>query len=200
MPRSIVLASSSRYRQEMLARLRVPFAVEVPAVDESALADEEPAATALRLSLLKARTAAQRHPGAIVIGADQVAELDGRSIGKPGGHAAARAQLRAMSGRTVAFHSGIALVDAADGRSHSECITTHVSYRQLDDAAIEAYLLADRPYDCAGSAKIESLAICLVTSVRCDDPTALIGLPLIALTSMLGGMGVHLPLAEPGAH
>lgn len=183
----------------MLTRLRLPFAVEVPAVDESALAAETPALTAQRLSLLKARTAAQRHPGAIVIGADQVAELDGHPIGKPGTHAAAVAQLRSMSGRTVAFHSGIALVDAADGRSSAECITTFVSYRHLEDADIEAYLQADRPYDCAGSAKIESLAICLVTAVRCDDPTALIGLPLIALTSMLRAMGVHLPAADPGA-
>lgn len=196
MPRSIVLASSSRYRQEMLARLRLPFAVDVPAVDESALAGEAPAHTAQRLALLKARTVAQRHPGAVVIGADQVAELDGQPVGKPGSHAAAVAQLRALSGRTVAFHSGIAVVDAAGGRSRAECIRTEVTYRVLDDPDIETYLLADRPYDCTASAKIEALGICLVAASRSDDPTALIGLPLIALTTMLDHLGVHLPLAD----
>ena len=195
MSRTIVLASSSRYRQEQLARLRLPFTTAVPAVDEIALAGEAHAATAQRLALLKARTCAAHHPDALIIGADQVAELDGAAIGKPGTHPAAVAQLRAMAGRTVRFHSGLALLDARDGQAHSGCVTTAVRFRMLSDAAIETYLRADQPYDCAGSAKIESLGICLVASVHSDDPTALVGLPLILLTSLLADFGVALPLA-----
>jgi septum formation protein len=198
MPRAIVLASSSPYRQEQLARLRLPFSTAVPGVDETALAGEAHAATAQRLALLKARACAPRHPEALIIGADQVAELDGAAIGKPGGHAAAAAQLRSMSGRTVRFHSGLALLDARSGQAHSGCVPTDVRFRPLTDAVIEAYLRADQPYDCAGSAKIESLGICLVEAVHSDDPTALIGLPLILLTSLLAACGVLLPLA-PGS-
>jgi septum formation protein len=189
----IVLASSSRYRQELLARLGLPFTTDVPSVDEAPLAHEAPAQTAQRLALLKARAVARRHPGAIVIGSDQVAELDGRPIGKPGDHARARAQLIAMSARTVRFHSALAVLDASTGQAQEACIATDVRFRPLSEPAIESYLLADRPYDCAGSAKIESLGICLVAAVHSDDPTALIGLPLIALTSMLTAVGVALP-------
>jgi len=193
--RAIVLASSSRYRQQQLALLHLPFRTAAPGVDEAALPGEAPAATALRLALLKAQACAPRHPGALIIGADQVADLDGSAIGKPGSHAAATAQLRAMSGRRVHFHSGLALVDAATGRHRSACVTTEVQFRRLADAAIESYLLADQPYDCAGSARIESLGICLVEAVRSDDPTALVGLPLIMLTSLLADFGVSLPPA-----
>src|SRR5450631_159162 len=207
MPPGIVLASSSPYRQELLARLRLPFAVEVPMVDEAPLAGESHVQTAQRLALRKAQAAARRHAtGAIIIGADQVAELDGRAIGKPGTHEAATRQLRAMSGRTVLFHSAIAVLDTrglaaagaggGDGsgdndsggggrhgasaeRALEACVSTEVRFRVLAPAAIEAYLRLDQPYDCAGSAKIESLGICLVEAVHSDDPTALVGLPLI---------------------
>lgn len=190
----IVLASSSRYREELLGRLQLPFVKEVPAIDESALPGESHVRTAERLSLLKATAAARRQPDAIVIGADQVAELDGKAIGKPATHTAARQQLLAMRGRTVRFHSGIALLDSARGRHLVDCVSTDVTFRQLSEQTIEAYLRLDQPYDCAGSAKIEGLGICLVESVRSDDPTALIGLPLIALTSMLATLGIALPL------
>jgi len=193
MPRRIVLASSSRYRQQSLARLQLPFATEAPAVEELPLAGEAHVRTAERLSLLKAQAAARRQPDAIIIGADQVAELDGQAIGKPGTHERALQQLLAMSGRTVRFHSGIALVDAQAGQSLVRSVPTDVTFRTLSRSTIEAYLHRDQPYDCAGSAKIESLGICLVESVRSDDPTALIGLPLIALTSMLAAFGVQLP-------
>lgn len=196
MRRIIVLASSSRYRQELLARLRLPFATDIPDVDESAQPGESHAQTAERLSLLKARTVAQRHPDAIVIGSDQVAELDGAALGKPGTHERARAQLQAMSGRVVRFHSALALVDARDGRSRCACVLTEVRMRLLADEAIERYLRADTPYDCAGSARIESLGISIVESVRSDDPTALIGLPLIALTSLLREFGVDVPAGD----
>jgi len=149
--------------------------------------------TAERLSLLKATTAAQRQPGAIVIGADQVAELDGLAIGKPATQSAAREQLLTMRGRTVRFHSGIAVIDAAARKSLVDCVSTDVTFRQLSEPTIDAYLRLDRPYDCAGSAKIEALGICLVEAVRSDDPTALIGLPLIALTRMLAILGIALP-------
>jgi septum formation protein len=191
--RRIVLASSSRYRQEQLARLHLPFVIEVPAIDESALPTEAQRATAERLAIAKARAVAQHQADAIVIGADQVAELDGRSIGKPGTHEAALQQLLAMRGRTVHFHSGIALVDSRDGRCLSASVATEVRFRDLPSEALEAYLRIDLPYDCAGSAKIESLGICLVQAVHSEDPTALVGLPLITLTSMLDQLGVALP-------
>ncbi|HYA75434.1 MAG TPA: Maf family nucleotide pyrophosphatase [Burkholderiaceae bacterium] len=195
MQRRIVLASSSRYRQELLERLRLPFVIEVPAVDEMQLPGESHRQTTERLALLKANAAAQRRPGAIVIGADQLAELDGSTIGKPTSPAAAREQLLMMRGRTVRFHSGIAVVDTADGQRIVDCVDTDVTFRRLSEQAIETYLRLDQPYDCAGSAKIEGLGICLVESVRSDDPTALIGLPLIRLTSMLAALGVALPLS-----
>lgn len=191
--RPLVLASSSPYRRELLARLRLPFTVASPGIDEAALPGEAPAATAERLSVAKARAVAAQHRGAIVIGSDQVAELDGQPMGKPGTHGAAGAQLRALSGRTAVFHSGVAVLDAVTGRHASACIRTDVTFRTLGEAAIEAYLRADTPYDCAGAAKIESLGIGLVEVVRSDDPTALIGLPLIALTAMLDAAGVPLP-------
>jgi septum formation protein len=196
--RAIVLASSSRYRQQQLTLLQLPFTTAVPDVDEARLPGEGPADTAQRLALRKAQACAPRHPGALVIGADQVADLDGTAIGKPGNHAAATAQLRAMSGRTVRFHSALALVDCATGLHRGACVATDVHFRVLPDATIEAYLRADQPYDCAGSARIESLGICLVEAVRSDDPTALVGLPLIMLTSLLAAFGVHVPIVPAG--
>lgn len=189
----IVLASSSRYRKDLLDRLRVPYVTDTPDIDESPLPGEPPAHTAERLSLCKARAVAQRHPGAIVIGSDQVADLDGTPIGKAGSHAAAVAQLVTLRGRTVRFHSGIAVLDGRNGHVQAACVDTEVTFRELDHGAIEAYVAIEQPYDCAGSAKIESLGICLVESVRGDDPTALIGLPLIRLTAMLANIGIALP-------
>jgi len=193
MSATIVLASSSAYRRQLLERLRLPFETVAPEVDETSLAGETPAQTALRLALLKAEAVGRRHPQAIVIGSDQVAELDGRAIGKPLAHAAALEQLVAMQGRTVVFYTALALVRVGLGSSRVECVPTEVRFRRLPPRALEAYLRLEPAYDCAGSARIESLGICLVESVRSDDPTALIGLPLIRLTSMLAACGVALP-------
>jgi septum formation protein len=186
----IVLGSGSRYRRELLARLGVDFLVDPADIDESCLPGESPPQSARRLALAKARAVAARHPGAIVIGSDQVADLDGEAISKPGDHAAAVAQLRRLSGRQIRFHTALTLIDGAQG--HSECVMvdTVVRYRTLDENTIEQYLLHERPYDCAGSARIESRGIALVESVTSEDPTALIGLPLIALVTMLRRAGV----------
>ena len=185
----LVLASGSAYRRELLHRLRLPFTVDHPQVDEAVLADEAPEATALRLSLLKASTVAARHPGAVVIGADQVAECGGRSFGKPGTHDAAVAQLRELRGRVVRFHSGLCVIPAGGAPSQSTVVTTTVLFRPVDDTSIERYLRAETPYDCAGSAKAEGLGIALLARIDSDDPTALIGLPLIALVTMLASIG-----------
>ena len=183
----LVLASGSRYRAELLERLRLPFVVDLPRVDEAALAAETPEETAGRLSRLKATTVAARHPGAVVIGSDQVAECGGATFGKPGTHANAVAQLRSLSGRTVRFHSGLCVVAGAS--VDVQVIATTVRFRTLDDATIERYLRIETPYDCAGSAKAEGLGIALLERIDSDDPTALIGLPLIALVSMLRSVG-----------
>lgn len=189
---SLILASTSRYRQELLARLRLPFEAVAPEVDETPLAGEAPAALAERLALAKARAVAATRPDAIVLGSDQVADLDGQALGKPGSHAAAQAQLRLMSGRVVVFQTAVAVV--ARGLAAIERAEVRVRFRALSDAAIEAYLHADQPYDCAGSAKVESLGIALLESVESDDPTALIGLPLIRTCSLLRRAGLE-PLA-----
>lgn len=189
---SVILASTSRYRQELLSRLRLPFEVVAPEVDETALPGEAPAAQAERLALAKARAVAAAHPGAVVIGSDQVADLNGTALGKPGSHAAAVAQLRQMSGREVIFQTAVAVV--APGLAAIERAAVRVRFRELSDAAIEAYLRADEPYDCAGSAKVESLGIALLEAVESDDPTALIGLPLIRTCNLLRRAGVE-PLA-----
>jgi 7-methyl-GTP pyrophosphatase len=191
----IVLASTSRYRRELLERLRLPFDVVAPGVDESAPPGEAPRDTALRLARLKAAAGARLRPGAIVIGSDQVADLDGRALGKPGDYATATAQLAAMSGRRVAFHTALAIVDPRSGTTQVDCVTTDVVYRHLPLDVIDAYVRIDEPYDCAGSARIESLGVCLVESVFSGDPTALIGLPLIRLTAMLAACGID-PLAQ----
>jgi len=192
--RRLVLASTSRYRRELLARLRLPFDVEAPAVDEQARAGETPAQTASRLALAKAEAVAARHPDAVVIGSDQVADLDGRGIGKPGDHERASAQLRAMRGKTVVFQTAIAVVCAATRFAESALVPVAVRMRELSDEEIEHYLRAEMPYDCAGSAKIETLGIALVESVGSDDPTALVGLPLIRTCELLRRAGID-PLA-----
>ena len=171
----------------------MPFDTEAPEVDETSRAGETPLETACRLALLKASTIGARRPDAIVIGSDQVAQMDGLALGKPGTHDEALRQLVAMQGRTVVFHTALTVLRRADERVRTDCVDTWVRFRSLPPQALEAYLRQDQPYDCAGSAKIESLGICLVESVRSDDPTALIGLPLISLTTMLTGYGVALP-------
>ena len=196
-PPRLILASSSRYRRELLERLRVPFDVVVPAIDETPLAGESPAATALRLAEAKARAVAAGLDGrqpALVIGSDQVATYDDRQIGKPGSHANALAQLQAMRGREVLFHSALCLFDSASTKAQSVDVITRVQFRDLPDAALQAYLLAETPYDVAGSAKSEGLGIALLDAIHSDDPTALVGLPLIALSRML--LAVGYPLLE----
>ncbi|MGH8688037.1 MAG: Maf family nucleotide pyrophosphatase [Burkholderiales bacterium] len=190
-PRALVLASTSRYRQELLARLGLAFRCEDPAVIESAIAGETPAATAGRLAGAKAHAVAARFPHSLVIGADQVASCGDLRMGKPGTHEKAVAQLAAMSGCAVRFDTAVALLDARSGTMRSRAVPTIVTFRSLSDAQIEDYLVREQPYDCAGSAKIEHLGIALVERVESDDPTALIGLPLIALTEMLVQAGVH---------
>lgn len=191
---ALILASTSRYRRELLARLRLPFDVQAPDVDESPLAGELPAATARRLALAKARAVAQAHPDALVIGSDQVAELDGAPIGKPGSHARAVEQLRAMSGRTVVFHTAVAMLRLASGFEAEALVPVTVRVRRLADVEIDRYLRAEQPYDCAGSAKSETLGIALLEAIESDDPTALVGLPLIRTCAMLRAAGLD-PLA-----
>ncbi|KQW42071.1 MULTISPECIES: Maf family nucleotide pyrophosphatase [unclassified Roseateles] len=188
----LILASTSRYRQELLARLRLPFEAVAPEVDETAHPGEVPAALAERLALAKARAVAGTRPGAIVLGSDQVADLGGEAIGKPGNHEAAVAQLRRMSGHEVIFQTAVAVV--APGLAAIERAEVRVRFRELSEAAIEHYLRADQPYDCAGSAKVESLGIALLQAVESDDPTALIGLPLIRTCALLRRAGLE-PLA-----
>ena len=186
----MILASTSPYRQELLKRLRLPFEVVAPGVDESPQALEAPAALASRLALAKAHAVASRHPRAVVIGSDQVAELDGVALGKPGHHEAAVQQLRAMRGRQVVFHTAVAVVRVERQFEASALARACVAFRALSDPEIEHYLHADRPYDCAGSAKIESLGIALLDSVESDDPTALVGLPLIRTCALLRQAGI----------
>ncbi len=187
----LILASSSVYRRELLQRLRLPFECVSPAIDESARPDETPATTAVRLALEKARAVAAAHPQALIIGSDQVAELDGTPLGKPGNHANAVCQLRAMRGQRVVFHTALCLLDAASGHHQLENAVTTVQLLALTDAQIERYLQLEQPYDCAGSAKVESLGIALAEKITSDDPTALIGLPLIILVSMLKREGIE---------
>ena len=189
-PPPIVLASTSPYRRDLLARLRLRFEVRAPTMNEAALPGEAARETALRLAQAKARAVAPDCPAALIIGCDQVAVLDGVSLGKPGDHANAVAQLRAMRGRSVLFHTALALFNARTGALQTAEVPTTVRFRQYGDAEIERYLEAERPYDCAGSARIEGLGIVLVESVESTDPTALIGLPLIQLAAMLRNEGV----------
>jgi septum formation protein len=186
----LVLASSSAYRRELLSRLQLPFEVAVPDIDETPLAGESPSDTALRLAREKAAAVAAKMPGRIVIGSDQVATLDGEQIGKPGNHANALAQLRRMRGREVIFHTALCVHDGRSGQAQVEDIRTAVTFRDLPDAELDAYLRIEQPYDCAGSAKNEALGIAILEKIESTDPTALTGLPLVALTTMLRRAGV----------
>ena len=188
----IVLASTSRYRRELLARLGLPFEVAAPEVDETALPGEAPQDTARRLAEAKARAVAPRFPRAVVIGSDQVAVLEGMTLGKPGDHATAVRQLRAMRGKEVAFHTALCVCDAASGRAQTRVVPFYVRFRDYSDAQIERYVEREQPYDCAGSARAEGLGIALIARMRGDDPNALVGLPLIALTEMLAAQGVSI--------
>jgi septum formation protein len=186
----LILGSTSRYRRELLERLRVPFDVAAPQVDETPLPGEAPAALALRLALAKAQAVAALHPLAIVIGSDQVADLDGQAIGKPGTHARAVAQLQAMRGRSVVFQTAVAVVRPATGFAQTLLAQVTVRFRTLSDNAIERYLRLEQPYDCAGSAKCETLGIALLEAIDSDDPTALVGLPLIRTAELLREAGL----------
>ena len=186
----LILASTSRYRRELLQRLRVPFEVQSPGVDETARPEERPVDLALRLALEKARAVALRHPQAVVIGSDQVADLAGQAIGKPGTHERATQQLQQMSGQRVIFQTAVSVVCVASGFERTELAPVAVTFRHLSAAEIEFYLRAEEPYDCAGSAKCETLGIALLESIESDDPTALVGLPLIRTSWMLRQAGV----------
>lgn len=189
-PRRIVLGSTSRYRHELLSRLRLPFDTASPDVDETPRPGETPAALAARLAMAKAREVANRYPDAVVIGSDQVADLDGEPLGKPGTHERAVVQLQRMRGRTVVFQTAVAVVCIATGFEALDLAPVRVVFRDLDDAEIERYLRAEQPYDCAGSAKSEGLGIALLERIDNDDPSALVGLPLIRTCHMLRAAGV----------
>jgi septum formation protein len=192
MQRTVILASTSRYRRELMNRLQLPFEVHAPDVDETARAAETPSALAQRLALEKARAVAQRFPEAVVIGSDQVADLAGEALGKPGDHARATAQLRRMRGQTLIFQTAVAVVCEATGFAQRDIAPVRVVFRDLSDAAIERYLCLEQPYDCAGSAKSEGLGIALLDAIDSDDPSALVGLPLIRTCRMLRAAGVDL--------
>jgi septum formation protein len=186
----LVLASGSPYRRTLLERLGLPFTSVTPLVDEAPLPDERPAETAVRLAEAKARAVGASYRDALVIGSDQIAEFGGVALGKPRDPADALEQLRAMRGRTVVFHTGIALLNTSSGRCQSALVDVVSTFRSLDDGALRAYLDRERPFDCAGSVKAEALGVALFTRIASDDPTALIGLPLIRLTDMLAAEGV----------
>ena len=196
--RPLILASTSRYRRALLERLGLPFAVEPPDVDETALPGESPRATAVRLAEQKARAVARRHPAGLVLGSDQVVDLDGVAVSKPADRADAERQLRASSGRTLVFHTAVALVDAASGRAQVRCVDVASTFRVLDEREIARYLDREQPLDCAGSVKSEGFGIALFERITSDDPTALIGLPLITVAAMLRAEFVDV-LAGPRA-
>lgn len=188
--RKLILGSTSPYRRDLLARLRIPFEVAAPDVDESSRSGETPQQLACRLAMAKARAVAAQCPACVVIGSDQVAELDGQALGKPGNHARAVAQLQQMRGKTVIFQTAVAVVCLETGFAQMDLAQVKVNFRQLSDTEIEAYLLAETPYDCAGSAKSEGLGIALLDSIDNDDPTALVGLPLIRTCRMIQAAGI----------
>ncbi len=189
--RQLILASTSVYRRQLLDRLRVPFTVMSSDVDEAALPDEPPAELACRLALAKALAVSAQHPDSVVIGSDQVADLNGQALGKPETHARAVTQLQRMRGQTVIFQTAVAVVCQATGFAQTELAQVKVQFKHLTDAQIERYLLAEKPYDCAGSAKSEGLGIALLARIDNDDPTALIGLPLIRTCQLLEAAGVN---------
>jgi len=190
--RNLVLGSTSRYRRELLARLRIPFVTASPEVDETPHIGETPRQLALRLALAKAQAVALQFPQAVVIGSDQVADLDGEPLGKPGKHDRAVAQLRRMRGQMVIFQTAVSVVCLASQFQETQLAQVKVRFRDLSDAEIEAYLRAEEPYDCAGSAKSEGLGIALLESIDSDDPTALVGLPLIRTCKMIRTAGVRI--------
>ncbi|HEX7251056.1 MAG TPA: Maf family nucleotide pyrophosphatase [Burkholderiales bacterium] len=189
-PRALILASTSRYRRELLERLGLAFDARAPRCDETPLAGEAPAATALRLSIAKAQSLASEFPDALIIGADQVASCGTLRLGKPGTHENATRQLRSLSGKAAQFDTAVTLLDARSGSAESRAVGCRVHFRKLDDARIEAYLRREQPYDCAASAKAEGLGIALIERIDTEDPTSLIGLPLIALSAMLERAGL----------
>jgi septum formation protein len=189
----LILASTSQFRRELLARLQIPFTAVAPDADETALPGESPAQTAERLSELKARAVADRHPDSLIIGSDQVAYLGNQRFGKPGRRENATAQLRAMRGNTVIFHTGLCLLNTRTGHCQLAGIPTEVRFRALSDQEIENYLDREDALNCAGSAKSEGLGIALLDHMRGDDPNALVGLPLIELSKMLRAEGISLP-------
>ena len=191
--RPLVLGSTSVYRRELLQRLRLPFTVAAPDVDETPQPHEAPHTLALRLALAKAHAVAAQHPEAVVIGSDQVADLAGHALGKPGTHERATEQLRLMSGHSVIFQTAVAVVCHATGFEQAQLAAVDVRFRALADEEIERYLRAEQPYDCAGSAKSEGLGISLLDAIHSDDPTALIGLPLIRTCQLLRSAGLVLP-------
>lgn len=186
----LVLASTSSYRRDLLLRLRVPFDVLAPQVDETPLQGESPADLALRLALAKARAVGAQQPDAVIIGADQVADLDGQAIGKPGTHERAVEQLRRLSGRVAIFQTALAVVRHSQAFERVVLAPVRVRFRALDEGEIERYLRLEQPYDCAGSAKCETLGIALLDAIDSDDPTALIGLPLIRTAALLREAGI----------
>jgi len=189
-PRALILASTSRYRRTLLDRLQLPFSVQAPGVDEAPLAGEAPAALATRLALAKAQAVADGAPHAVVIGCDQVADLHGQALGKPGSYDNAITQLRAMRGQTVVFQTAMAVVCRESSFCQEVLVPVRVAYRDASDAEIDFYLRAEQPYDCAGSVKSEGMGIALMHSIDNDDPTALIGLPLIRLSALLRRAGI----------
>jgi septum formation protein len=188
-PRRLVLASGSAYRKLLLERLALPFKTVDPQLDEAPLAGESPSDTALRLSLAKAKAAAQH--GELIIGCDQVASCRGRRYGKPGNHENAARQLRELSGKSVDFHTAVTLLDTRKNKHGSRVVLCRVVFRSLDESRIQAYLEREKPYDCAGAAKSEGLGIALISRIETEDPTSLIGLPLIALTELLERAGLR---------
>jgi len=188
--RKLILGSTSPYRRELLARLRIPFEIAAPDVDETPQPTESPQQLACRLAMAKARAVAAQFPACVVIGSDQVADLDGQALGKPGNHARAITQLQQMRGKTVIFQTAVAVVCLETGFAQMDLAQVNVKFRELSDAEIEAYLLAETPYDCAGSAKSEGLGIALLESIDNDDPTALVGLPLIRTCRMIQAAGI----------
>ncbi len=191
-PRTLVLGSTSAYRRELLQRLQIPFEIAAPGVDESPRSGETPVQLAQRLALEKAKSVAAHFPQAVVIGSDQVADLDGQALGKPGTHERAVAQLRQMRGKTVVFQTAVAVVCLATGFEQTDLAAVRVQFRALTDDEIENYLRAEQPYDCAGSAKSEGLGIALLESIHSDDPTALVGLPLMRTCRMIRAAGIPL--------
>jgi len=192
MPR-LILASTSSFRRELLSRLQLPFDICAPDTDEAALPGEPPAATAERLAMAKAKAVSDLYPDTLIIGSDQVAFCGERRYGKPGTRDNARRQLAELSGRTVIFHTGVCLLNTASGRYHLRGIATEARFRELTDQEIGRYIDKEDALNCAGSARSEALGITLLEWMRSDDPTALVGLPLIALAEMLRAEGISLP-------